>query len=60
GGDRVNRRIMDEINASGAAFLTHTVLDDELTLRVAIGAPGTTVEHIDRLWDQVTRLAKEA
>ena len=60
GGDRVNRRIMDEINASGAAFLTHTVLDDGLTLRVAIGAPGTTVEHIDRLWDQVTRLAKEA
>ena len=37
GGDDVNQRVMDALNGSGKLYLTHTLLDEKLTLRMAIG-----------------------
>ena len=56
-GDRVNRRILESINASGDAYLTHTVLDGSYTIRVAIGAPATTLDHVETLWKRIRREA---
>src|SRR3954471_452681 len=35
GGDEVNQQILDAVNRSGRAYLTHTRLDERLTIRVA-------------------------
>jgi aromatic-L-amino-acid decarboxylase len=50
-GDEASRRVMDAINAGGDAYFTHTVLDDRLVLRVAIGGERTERRHIDHLCD---------
>ena len=47
--DAVNQRILDGVNDSGRAFLTHTKLNDRLTIRVAIGNLKTEREHIEEL-----------
>lgn len=57
GGDHVNRRILEGVNAAGDAYLTHTLLDGSYTIRVAIGSPATTREHVASLWDQIRSAA---
>lgn len=46
-----NAAIIEVVNASGAAFLSHTKLDGRYAIRVAIGNQATTQEHVERLWD---------
>ena len=53
GGDRVNQRIVESINDSGEAYLTHTMLDGAYTIRVAIGTPTTTRDNVAALWDRI-------
>ena len=48
GGDEVNQRILDRINASGQAFLSHTRLDGRLTIRMLIGQTHTHRSHVQR------------
>jgi len=50
GGDEVNQRILDRINASGALFLTHTRLEGRLVLRMSIGAARTERRHVEQAW----------
>jgi aromatic-L-amino-acid decarboxylase len=54
-----NTRILDAINASGAAFLSHTKLNGVYALRVAIGNHATTHEHVARAWDLLRRTAEK-
>ncbi len=56
GGDEANRLIMDAVNADGGIFLSHTRLDDRLTLRLSVGATLTADRHVARAW----RLLREA
>ena len=53
GGDQVNQRIVESINDSGDAYLTHTMLDGAYTIRVAIGTPTTTRDNVAALWDRI-------
>jgi len=50
GGDTINQELADALNDSGDLFLTHTVLDDRLTLRFSIGQTSTQLEHVERAW----------
>ena len=50
GGDDVTQAILERVNASGEAFLTHTRLDGQLALRFAVGSPSTRLEHVERAW----------
>ncbi len=56
-GDDATRALMDALNRSGEAFLTHTVVNDRLILRVAIGSPQTQLRHVEALWAQLRSLA---
>ena len=56
GGDDVNQRVMDALNGSGKLYLTHTLLDEKLTLRMAIGSTHTEPRHVEAAW----RLIQEA
>lgn len=58
GGDEVNRRILDAVNGSGQAFLTHTRLEGRLTLRMAIGGTHTEQAHVEAAWRAVQAAAR--
>lgn len=49
--DRMNREIMDQVNASGEAFLSHTVLNGRFCLRIALGNLRTRWQHLERSWE---------
>src|SRR5690348_10250252 len=49
--DAVNEAIMHGVNASGRALLSHTKLNDKLTLRLSIGNIRTTEDHVRRVWE---------
>jgi aromatic-L-amino-acid decarboxylase len=49
--DTLNETLMNNVNANGAAYLSHTRLNDTFTLRLAIGNIRTTEEHIRRVWE---------
>ena len=57
GSDDDNRRLMDAVNATGRAFLSHTVLNGRYTIRLAIGNMGTTWADVEAVWGLVQREA---
>jgi aromatic-L-amino-acid decarboxylase len=59
GGDDINQRLLDRLNASGDLFLTHTKLDGKLTLRFCVGQWQTTETHVQRAWIVIRQIAQE-
>lgn len=55
--DRASRAVLERVNASGAAMLTHTTVGGRYVIRVAIGSVATQPEHVAALWQL---LQKEA
>lgn len=41
--------VIDTVNASGKAFLSQTKLNDQYSIRVAIGNRATTQAHVEQL-----------
>jgi aromatic-L-amino-acid/L-tryptophan decarboxylase len=58
GGDESNRRLMDHLNQSGDLYLTHTRLNDCLTLRFCVGQTNTTQPHVERAWKRIQEEAR--
>jgi aromatic-L-amino-acid decarboxylase len=50
---------LDSINASGKAFLSHTVLNGRFVLRLAIGNIATRWEDLEEVWELVKQGAKK-
>jgi len=57
--DEINEAIMQAVNASGEAYLSHTRLNGELVLRFAIGNIRTTEEHVRRAWELLKAEARK-
>ncbi|MGD9988390.1 pyridoxal-dependent decarboxylase [Pseudonocardia sp.] len=55
--DAATRAVLERVNASGAAFVTHTVVDGRYVLRIAVGGVVTEAAHVEALWEQVRREA---
>jgi len=53
GGDDSNQRLMDRLNQSGALYLTHTRLNDRLTLRFCVGQTNTMQRHVKKAWERI-------
>ena len=49
--DALNEKIMNEINASGEAYLSHTKLNGKFTLRLSVGSIGVEERHLRKVWD---------
>lgn len=60
GGEVVNAAILERCNRSGALFFTHTRLDGELVLRLAVGSIGTEYRHVEAAWRLIQAAAVEA
>ena len=58
GSDEENADLLERVNASGEAFLSHTALDGRYVLRLAIGNARTTEEDVRRAWDVLRREAR--
>jgi aromatic-L-amino-acid/L-tryptophan decarboxylase len=52
-----NEDLLRRLNADGSVYLTHTKVDGQFTLRLAIGAPQTTGEHVEAAWRLIQSLA---
>ncbi len=59
-GDDATRRLLEAINASGAAFLSHTVLNGQVVLRLSIGNIKVTRTDVDSAWTLISSLAAQA
>lgn len=49
--DALNERIMNEINASGEAYLSHTKLHGKFTLRLSVGSIQVEERHLRKVWE---------
>ncbi|MBX3293301.1 MAG: amino acid decarboxylase [Acidobacteria bacterium] len=48
--DALNERIMNAINASGEAYLSHTRLNGKYTLRLSVGSIRVEQRHLEKVW----------
>jgi aromatic-L-amino-acid/L-tryptophan decarboxylase len=49
-GDDATQRILDAVNDSGQAYMTHTRVDGNLVIRVSIGQTTTEAANVERAW----------
>jgi aromatic-L-amino-acid decarboxylase len=59
GGDDFNQKLMDRLNRSGALYLTHTQMNDRLTLRLCVGQTHTEHHHVHQAWLKIQVAAAE-
>ena len=52
-GDAATQTLMDRLNRSGDLYLTHTRLNDKLTLRFCIGQTNTKARHVEHAWQRI-------
>lgn len=49
--DAFNEKVMNAINASGDAYLSHTKLNGKFTLRLSVGSIRVEERHLKKVWD---------
>jgi aromatic-L-amino-acid/L-tryptophan decarboxylase len=54
-GDDATRALMDRVNATGQLYLTHTIVNGNVALRMSIGSPLTERRHIEAAWQQLSK-----
>lgn len=57
GGDDVNRRLLERLNATGELYLTHTSLAGRYTLRMCIAQTHTEARHVEQAWQKIQAAA---
>ena len=60
GGDEATRAVLERVNATGRALLTHTVVDGRFLIRVAIGGLSTRRRHVEALWHELQEALRPA
>ncbi len=56
GGDEKTRQILEQLNAEGRMFLTHTILNGVYVMRFVPGAIRTEMRHIEAAWESIAQL----
>lgn len=57
--DMLNEGIINAVNATGKAFISHTKLHNRYTLRLAIGNMRTTEAHVMETWALIRHFAEQ-
>ena len=58
GTDEENEAVVERVNDSGEAFLSHTRLNGRYVIRLAIGSARTTEEDVRRAWARIREVAE--
>jgi aromatic-L-amino-acid/L-tryptophan decarboxylase len=53
----LNEAIVEAVNATGRAYVTHTRLRDEVVIRVGLGNVLTTEAHLESAWNLISSVA---
>ncbi|OMO87836.1 Pyridoxal phosphate-dependent decarboxylase [Corchorus olitorius] len=57
-GNELNRKLLEAINSSGKAFMTHAIVGGIYVIRCAIGTTLTEQRHVDDLWKLIQEKAQ--
>jgi aromatic-L-amino-acid decarboxylase len=57
--DKLNSDMVERINASGRAYLTHTKLRGQTVMRIGLGNILTTEEHLRKAWELIRETANQ-
>jgi len=52
-GDDATEALLQNVNATGRAYLTHTRLHDRYAIRVSTGGTRTELRHVEELWELI-------
>jgi aromatic-L-amino-acid decarboxylase len=52
-GDEATQALLEAVNRSGEAYLTHTTVNGRFAVRLAIGAVRTERQHVEALWQSL-------
>lgn len=58
--DALNEALMHGVNATGKALLSHTKLNEKLTLRLSIGNIRTNEKHVKQVWELLNEELKRS
>ena len=58
--EKINASIVEAVNATGEAFISHTKIDGRYAIRLAIGNLRTQHNDVEFAWELLKRAAKEA
>ena len=58
-GDAFTEELLNQINESGKAYMTHTKLNDQYVIRFSVGQSTTTLNHLKSTWDLIVRIVEE-
>ena len=56
--NKMNKALLDKINASGKVFLSHTLINSTFVLRFVCGQTNVNEKHIHRAWDVILSAAE--
>jgi aromatic-L-amino-acid decarboxylase len=56
--DKLNSEIVEQINASGRAYLTQTKLRGQTVMRIGLGNVLTTEDHLRKAWELIRETAE--
>jgi len=51
--DELNQRLLNEVNAAGPVYLSHTKLHNRYVLRLTVGNLRTTRRHVEKAWELI-------
>lgn len=49
-GDQINQQILEQVNATGKMYISHTKLDGKYTLRLSVGQTNVEPHHVEQAW----------
>jgi aromatic-L-amino-acid/L-tryptophan decarboxylase len=55
--ERINAQLVELVNRSGVAFVSHTKVNGRFAVRVAIGNAASQWEHVERAWSALRTAA---
>jgi aromatic-L-amino-acid decarboxylase len=58
-GDDATQSLIDAVNATGRAYMTHARLDDRYTIRFCVGGTSTERRHVEQAWELIDRVAAQ-
>jgi len=57
--NRLNEQLLQELNATGNIYLSHTKLNGKYTLRMVIGQTQVNRAHVEKAWELINKTVKK-